>query len=164
MTTVSEASLKECPMSKKKEGHEESVVVGLEFERLTHWDRYILNQNLARMERELYPEHDSQKDNEDADLWRGERRHFYRLNTQKLDFQVSIDLSASRGEEYTGLKVLNLSPAGCCILVPGNLGFEPGFRIPRLCFSFPDEELVVRAKVVHSALLKSQEELESSCI
>lgn len=151
-------------MSEDMKGHEQSVVVGLEFERLTHWDRYILNQNLARMEREMYPDESHSGDEDEKDMWRGERRNFYRLDTRNVDFRISIDLTATRGVEYTDLKVLNLSPAGCCILVPEDADFEPGFRIPRLCFSFPSEELVIRAKVVHSALLTSREELESSCI
>ncbi|HPQ40155.1 MAG TPA: PilZ domain-containing protein [bacterium] len=151
-------------MSEKMKGYEKTYVVGLEFERLTHWDRYSLNQNLARMEREMYPEKSRPDGGAEEDLWRGERRNFYRLNTQKTDLHVSIDLTATRGVEYTDLKVINLSPAGCCILVPGDFDLHPGFRIPRLCFPFPGETLVIRAKVIHSALLTSREELESSCI
>ena len=139
------------------------MVVGLEFERLTHWDRFVLNQNIAKMERQLFPGQESLENEEELDLWRGERRNFYRLNIQKLTFSVNIDLSATKGIRLDDVPVLNLSPAGCCVLVPEDVDFKPGFRIPRLIFSFPDEELIIRAKVVHAAVMDSSEELENRC-
>ena len=74
------------------------MIVGVEFEKLTHWERYTLNQNLVRMERELFPESDISPDpNDDADLWRGERRNFHRLSIRKLGIRVVIALSTTRG-------------------------------------------------------------------
>lgn len=150
-------------MSNAKGKMSKPMVVGLEFERLTHWDRFVLNQNIAKMERQLFPEQEQLETEEDIDLWRGERRNFYRLNIQKMDFTISIEISASRGISLHDIPLINLSPAGCCVLLTEDVEFQPGFRIPRLTFNFPDESLTVRAKVVHAAVMDSSEEMEGRC-
>lgn len=110
----------------------------------------------------MYPEPSQMDLEEDSDLWRGERRNFYRLDTQKSEFVISIDLGTSKGITLYDVPVLNLSPAGCCILVPQDSDFQPGFRIPRLTFPFEDEELTIRAKVVHTAVMDVNAEFHSN--
>ena len=128
------------------------MIVGIEFEKLTHWDRYTLNQNLVRMERELYPDSDiSNEDSDDADLWRGERRNFHRLSIRKLGILVMIDLSTTRGGIYQDVQLLNLSPAGCCVQITQDAELQPGSRIPRLCIPLFSDRLVLRARVIHVA-------------
>ncbi len=115
------------------------------------------------MERQLFPEEKFETE-EEVDLWRGERRNFYRLNVQKLGLKVTLDLGTNRGICLEHIPVFNLSPAGCCALVPLKAELQPGNRIPRLTFPFEEEELTIRAKVVHTAIFNSQEELENNCI
>ncbi|MCD4652571.1 hypothetical protein K8T06_01395 [bacterium] len=139
------------------------VVLGLEFTRLTHWHRYILNQNIARMEHELFPEQENVREVQEEEIWLGNKRKFYRLNVQKLKFTASIDLSGTHGIVLDEIIVLNLSSAGCCVLAPAEVGFKPGFRISQLHLPFPDEELVIRAKIIHISNTNSVKEQGDNC-
>ncbi|MBN1880463.1 PilZ domain-containing protein [bacterium] len=139
-------------MNSSKDGHKQHMIVGIEFEKLTHWERYTLNQNLVKMERELFPDADpAVETNDEDDLWRGERRNFHRLSIRKLGIRVMIDLSTTRGGIFRDVLLLNLSPAGCCVQIATESDLQPGSRIPRLCIPLEDDKLVLRARVVHVA-------------
>ncbi len=139
------------------------MIVGVEFEKLTHWDRYLINQNLVKMERELFPDNDSvENQGEDEELWRGERRNFHRLSIRKLGIKVLIDLSTTRGGIYDDVLLLNLSPAGCCIQISSDSLLQPGSRIPRLSIPLYEERITLRGRVVHVAGHNSDK--ESDCL
>ncbi len=125
------------------------LLAGLEFDKLTHWERYLLNLNLARMEKKLHPEATPASNNVQNEIWRGERRCHHRLDVHELGVQVSIDLSTVRGGVFSDVPLLNLSPLGCCVLLPDNQDLKPGTRIPRLVLPLPEESLILRARVVY---------------
>lgn len=125
------------------------LVVGLEFDKTTHRERFVLNQNLAKMEKILYPDENLESQANSEHLWRGERRRYHRLDIEKLGLKVKIDLSTLRGGFFENVLLINLSPMGCCIKMPYNTGIERGSRIPRVIIPLPDIELVLRARVVH---------------
>jgi len=150
-------------MTKAKTSKTKSKVVGVEFIKLTHWDRYILNQNIARMEQKLYPTQQHSPDNDEENIWRGEKRNFYRLNIQVLNFTVSIAQGSIVKTDYDNIQVLNISSAGCCMLVSNEMDIQPGARIPHISFQFPDENLVIKGKVVHVAVMDSVKGIETSC-
>ena len=127
----------------------DGLLAGLEFDKLTHWERYLLNLNLAKMEKKLYPEAKPAVGEEKPEIWRGERRCHHRLDVRELGILVSIDLSTVRGGLYPDVPLVNLSPLGCCILLSKNQDLKPGTRIPRLVLSLPEKNLVLRARVVH---------------
>ncbi|MBN1296929.1 PilZ domain-containing protein, partial [bacterium] len=106
---------------------------------------------------------DAAQPDEEPNLWRGDRRNFYRLNIAALKVTITIDLSVSKGKIVRDIPVINLSPAGCCLLMNDTCDLEPGFRIPRLVFPFPGTELSVRARVIHTAIIRSPEEIEKTC-
>ncbi len=125
-------------------------IVGIEFLGLTHWDRYILNENLAKLEKEVYPDLSGREKDKDGDneLWRGNKRRFYRLDTRNLDLEMELDFKPANPMCYV-VRVLNLSPAGCRLLLPGDECIKESTRIPRVRLKFGNEEILIRARVTY---------------
>jgi hypothetical protein len=138
-------------MKVSKQAKKSDMLIGLEFDKLTHWERYVLNRNLAKMEKKLYPDVIPEPDNESTEIWRGERRSHHRLDVRKLGIRIKLDLSTLRGGIYSDVHLLNLSPMGCCVQMTHNPDLEPGARIPRLVLPLPEEkeELFLRARIIH---------------
>jgi hypothetical protein len=132
-----------------KSAKKKTLIVGLEFDKITHRERLVLNQNLAKMEQILYPDESPESQTDSKDIWRGERRRYHRLDIEKLGLKARVDLSTVQGGIYHDVLLINLSPTGCCIKMPFNASVEPGSRIPRFVIPLPDEALVLRARVAH---------------
>ncbi|MBN1551090.1 PilZ domain-containing protein [bacterium] len=126
----------------------DQIVIGIEFLKLTHWDRYILNENIAILERKLFPESRKQKENENEDIWRGNRRRHYRLDTSDFHLEMLLDFRPSILRCFKA-KVLNISPSGCCLLLPSGETVHESARIPKVQIQFGREVVSCRARVVH---------------
>ncbi len=135
--------------SKTAENKNQVLVAGLEFIRLTHWDRYILNENIAILESKLFPEDaPGPLGRNDDQLWRGNRRRHYRLDTHSADLYVNVDFRPAKLKCYSA-KLLDISPTGCCILLPPGEIVEVNNRIPRLQISFGKDSVVCRARIIY---------------
>jgi len=134
---------------------EKQILVGLEFLGLTHWDRYILNENIAKLERKLFPDSMLIDPDQDDNIWRGNRRRHYRLDTKLLNLEMKLEFRPLE-LHFVKAKVLNLSPAGCKLLMPFTCNVDKNTRIPKARLTFDEEdEITFRARVTHVSMLES---------
>ncbi len=140
---------------KKKEN---LIKAGIEFVRLTHMDRYILNEHIALMEKKIFPAPpvDPEGDDEADELWRGNRRRHYRLDISNLDLMIELDFRPSR-VKLISAKIINISPIGCKVLIPESEEIEPEQRIPRVRLALDDDVIVCRARVVYVSNSRSEQ-------
>ncbi len=123
-------------------------IVGIEFLKLTHWERYLLNEYLANLEKVIFPEKFSDATpNIDTELWRGNRRVHYRVETQALAIQIELDFRPIMLKIFTA-KILNISPDGCLLLLPPSEQLDIGTRIPRIRLELDSETIISRGQVV----------------
>ncbi len=124
------------------------ILAGIEFIRLTYWDRFNLNEALARFEQKFIHETPPAPDPEQNVIWRGNQRRHYRLNTENLPVHAELDFRPQIAKVYKA-RILNISPAGCLIELPAGEDLEPQQRISRMKIQFEDSAIMCRAQIVH---------------
>jgi hypothetical protein len=126
----------------------EAGTVGIEFLKLTHWERYLLNQFISKLECELLPDACNQMGGTESDeVWRGNRRRHYRLDTSGVKLEVKLDFRPSN-LAIVAARLVNLSPNGCCVLKPDHVKIEANSRIPRLQLNLGEDTITCRARVI----------------
>jgi hypothetical protein len=144
---------------KNSERNEKMCIVGLEFQKMTHWDRYILNENLAHIENQICPERPKTDDGSQVEdtgtLWRGNRRRHYRIDTDHMDLDADLDFRPARVKNYKA-HLMDISASGCRLKLPAGEFLEIRQRIPNLRISFQENVLICRAVVMHVQLVDVQ--------
>jgi len=125
------------------------LLIGIEFVRLTRMDRYLLNEYIAYLEKKIYPDMDlPEKGLKDDEIWRGNRRRSYRLHTGDIDLNIELDFRPTLLKVIKA-KVVNISPAGCQLLLPSDESMDVGVRIPRVQLRTHDSIVACRGSVVY---------------
>jgi hypothetical protein len=136
----------------------DQYIAGLEFIKLTHWDRFVLNENIAILEKQIYPEdREISKENTENEVWRGNRRRHYRLDTHSLNLGVEIDFRPLAVKCYAA-KIMDISAAGCCILLPPGQVIDVNIRIPKIQIQFNKDAIICRARVTYVTKNNSYDE------
>lgn len=124
------------------------ILVGIEFVRLTYWDRFNLNEALARLEQKFDQKAPDVSESGEKVIWRGNQRRHYRLNTELLPVFAELDFRPQIAKVYQS-KILNISPAGCLLELPAGEDLEPKQRISRVKIQFEDTVILCKAQIVH---------------
>ncbi|MBN1356734.1 PilZ domain-containing protein [bacterium] len=130
--------------------------VGIEFLKLTHWERYLLNRHISQLEQEAFSTSDMGDEDPGNDLnGRSNRRRHYRLDTSGMKLEVQVDFRPIHLRLYTA-QLINLSPTGCCVLLPEERHIQVGARIPLLKIPAGKDTICCRAQVVYVSESKFQ--------
>jgi hypothetical protein len=128
----------------------DQVIIGIEFLGFTHWDRYLLNEGISAIEKQLFPEASREEiAKQSNEIWRGNRREHYRIDLQKIALNVELDFRPSIFKIYEA-KILNLSPSGCRILLPPDEFMDKNQKISKITIKFAEGDLVLKGKVVYT--------------